>query len=161
METLLRDIRYGVRSLLKRPGFTAIAIITLALGIGANSAIFSVVNAVLLRPLPYVEAERLIVPWGSKGEMQYQTIVSYPDFVDWQAQTQTLEYIAAYNSAGALLREGDTEGELISGAAVSADLFQLLKVAPVLGRPFNRTDDQPNAPRVIVLGYELWRRRFN
>ena len=161
METLLRDIRYGVRSLLKRPGFTAIAVITLALGIGANTAIFSVVNGVLLRPLPYVEAERLIVPWGTRVDMQARTNVSYPDLVDWQAQTKTLEYIAAYNSAGALLREGDTEAELISGAAVSADLFQLLKVAPVLGHPFTRTDDQPNAPRVIVLGYELWRRRFN
>ena len=161
METLLRDIRYGVRSLLKRPGFTAIAVITLALGIGANTAIFSVVNGVLLRPLPYVEAERLIVPWGTRVNMQARTNVSYPDLVDWQAQTKTLEYIAAYNSAGALLREGDTEAELISGAAVSADLFQLLKVAPVLGHPFTRTDDQPNAPRVIVLGYELWRGRFN
>ncbi|PYS69334.1 MAG: hypothetical protein DMF73_14935, partial [Acidobacteria bacterium] len=161
METLLRDIRYGVRSLLKRPGFTAIAVITLALGIGANTAIFSVVNGVLLRPLPYVEAERLIVPWGTRVDMQARTNVSYPDLVDWQAQTKTLEYIAAYNSAGALLREGDAEAELISGAAVSADLFQLLKVAPVLGHPFTRTDDQPNAPRVIVLGYELWRGRFN
>src|SRR5213592_636138 len=130
MESLLSDIRYAVRSLTKRPGFAAIAIITLALGIGANSAIFSVVNAVLLRPLPYVEAERLIVPWGSKGEMQYQTVVSYPDFVDWQAQTQTLEYIAAYNSAGALLREGDSEPEAIGGASVSADLFPLLRITP-------------------------------
>jgi putative ABC transport system permease protein len=147
--------------LLKRPGFTAIAVITLALGIGANTAIFSVVNAVLLRPLPYVEPERLVVPWGTRVDMQDRTNVSYPDFVDWQAQTKTLEYIAAYNSAGALLREGDSEPEVISGAAVSADLFQLLKASPVLGRPFTRADDQPNAAQVIVLGYDLWRRRFN
>ena len=114
METLLRDVRYGIRSLLKRPGFTAIAVITLALGIGANTAIFSVVNAVLLRPLPYAEAERLFVPWGSRGDTQHNTVVSYPDFVDWQAQTKTLEHVAAYNSSGTLLREGDAEPELIS-----------------------------------------------
>jgi putative ABC transport system permease protein len=161
METLLKDIRYGIRSLLKHPSFTAIAVLTLALGIGANTAIFSVVNAVLLRPLPYAEAERLFVPWGSRGDMQNHTNVSYPDFVDWQAQTKTLEHVAAYNSSGTLLREGDAEAELIVGAAVSADLFPLLKVAPALGRPFTRADDQQNAPAVIVLGYGLWQRRFN
>src|SRR5712691_4688746 len=145
METLLRDIRYGIRSLLKRPGFTAIAVITLALGIGANTAIFSVVNAVLLRPLPYADADRLFVPWGSRGDLQHNTVVSYPDFVDWQGRTQTLEYVAAYNRSGTLLREGDAEPELITGAAVSADLFPLLKVVPILGRAFSRTDDQQNA----------------
>jgi len=160
METLLRDIRYGVRSLLKRPGFTAIAVITLALGIGANTAIFSVVNAVLLRPLPYVEADQLVVPWGTRTNAQDRTNVSYPDFVDWQAQTKTLDHIAAYNSAGALLREGDADPQVISGAAVSADLFQLLKVTPVLGRSFTRAEDQANAAPVIVLGYELWQKRF-
>ncbi|MDX6576147.1 MAG: hypothetical protein QOE96_2100 [Blastocatellia bacterium] len=161
METLLRDVRYGIRSLLKRPGFTAIALITLALGIGANTAIFSVVNAVLLRPLPYVEADRLFVPWGSRGDTKNHTVVSYPDFVDWQTQTKTLEQVAAYNSSGTLLREGDGDPELIYGAAVSADLFPMLKVTPVLGRPFTRADDQPKASPVIVLGYALWQRRFN
>jgi predicted permease len=161
METLLRDVRYGIRSLLKRPGFTAIAVITLALGIGANTAIFSVVNAVLLRPLPYADAERLFVPWGIRGDMKNHTVVSYPDFVDWQAQSKTLESVAAYNQSGTLLREGDAEPELIVGAAVSADLFPLLKVTPILGRPFTRADDQPNAPAVIVLGYGLWQQRFN
>ena len=161
METLLRDVRYGIRSLLKRPGFTAIAVITLALGIGANTAIFSVVNAVLLRPLPYADAERLFVPWGSRGDMRNHTVVSYPDFVDWQAQTKMLEHVAAYNQSGTLLRKGDAEPELIVGAAVSADLFPLLNVTPILGRPFTRADDQPNAPAVMVLGYDLWQRRFN
>jgi len=161
MESVFSDIRYAIRNLIHRPGFTAIAVITLALGIGANSAIFSVVNAVLLRPMPYAEAERLIVPWGSKGDMRYQTIVSYPDFVDWQAQTQTLEYVAAYTSAGMLLREGDSEPEAIAGSAVSADLFPLLKITPALGHPFTRADDQQNAPPVIVIGYNLWQRRLN
>ena len=135
--------------------------ITLRLVIGANTAIFSVVNAVLLRPLPYAEADRLVVPWGSRVNTEDRTNVSYPDLVDWQAQTRTLEQIAAYNSSGTLLREGDAEPELIVGAAVSADLFPLLKVAPILGGPFTRADDQRNAPAVIVLGYGLWQRRFN
>lgn len=161
MHSLIGDIRYGFRNLLRRPGFTAIAVITLALGIGANTAIFSIVNAVLLRPLPYAEAERLVVPWGGRGDTQHNAVVSYPDFVDWQAQTKSLEYVAAYNSSGALLREGDAEPELIVGANVSADLFPLLRAVPILGRPFTRADDQPNAPGVIVLGYGLWQRRFN
>jgi putative ABC transport system permease protein len=161
METLFRDVRYGIRSLLKRPGFAAVALITLALGIGANTAIFSVVNAVLLRPLPYAEADRLFVPWGSRGDTQHNSVVSYPDFVDWQAQTKTLEHVAAYNSSGSLLREGDAEPEPISGAAVSADLFPLLNVSPILGSPFTRAEDQSDAPPVIVIGYDLWHRRFN
>src|SRR5258708_14052562 len=106
METIWQDMRYGARMLIKAPGFSIVAIIALALDIGANTAIFSVVNAVLLRPLPYAEAERLIVPWGSKSETQHHTVVSYPDFVHWQAQTQTLEHVAAYNSSAALLRAG-------------------------------------------------------
>jgi len=161
METLLRDIRYGVRGLLKRPGFTTIAVVTLALGIGANTAIFSVVNAVLLRPLPYAEADRLVMPWGTRTDPQERTNVSYPDFVDWQAQTKTLEYMAAYNSSEGLLREGDADPELISGAAVSADLFPMLRVAPIMGRAFTRAEDQPGAARVVMLGYDLWQRRFN
>ena len=161
MDSVLSEVRYAARNLLKRPGFTAIAVITLALGIGANTAIFSVVNAVLLRPLPYAEADRLIVPWGSKGEMQHHTVVSYPDFLDWQARTQTLEYIAAYNSSGTLLRVGDAEPELLAGAAVSADLFPLLRITPSIGHFFTRAEDQQNAPPVIVIGYDLWQRRFN
>ena len=161
METIWQDIRYGARMLIKAPGFSIVAIMALALGIGANTAIFSVVNAVLLRPLPYAEAERLIVPWGSKSETQHHTVVSYPDFVDWQEQTQTLEHVAAYIASGALLREGDAAPEVIAGANVSADLVALLDVAPVLGRPFTRAEDQPDAAPVIVLGYSLWQRRFN
>jgi putative ABC transport system permease protein len=161
MQTFLQDVRYGLRMLTKKPVFTIIGVVTLALGIGANTAIFSVVNAVLLRPLPYVEADRLVMPWGTRTDPQERTNVSYPDFVDWQAQTQTLEHIVAYNSAGALLREGDGDPQAISGAAVSADLFQLLKVTPVVGRSFTRAEDQSNAAPVVVLGYELWQKRFN
>jgi predicted permease len=161
MNSIIKDIQYGIRNLIKRPGFTAIAVITLALGIGANTAIFSVVNAVLLRPLPYPEADRLIVPWGRRDDTQHTGIVSYPDFADWQARTQTLEYLAAFTSSGLLLRQGDAEPEVITGAAVSADLFPMLRIVPVLGRPFTRAEDQAKAPVAIVLGHDLWQRRFN
>ncbi len=160
MGTTLQDVRYGLRMLRQRPGFTATAVLALALGIGANTAIFSVVNAVLLRPLPVAEPERLIVPWGDKESAEHHTVVSYPDFADWRTQTQTLEAIAAYNQAGTLLR-GDAEPEPISGANVSVDLFALLRVQPALGRVFTRAEDQANAAPVIVLGYSLWQRRFN
>ncbi|HEV8141130.1 MAG TPA: ABC transporter permease [Pyrinomonadaceae bacterium] len=160
MGSFIKDIRSSVRNLTKSKAFAAATLVTLALGIGANTAIFSVVNAVLLRPLPYAEADRLIVPWGSKSEMQYHSVVSYPDFVDWQARTQTLEYLAAYNSSGILLRQSDGEPELMTGSAVSADLFPLLKITPAIGRFFTRAEDQQNAPAVIVLGYDLWQRRF-
>ena len=161
MQALWQDLRYGARMLLRTPAVTLVAVIALTLGIGANTAIFSVVNAVLLRPLPYVDADQLVMPWGTRTDPQERTNVSYPDFVDWQAQTKTLEYIAAYNSSGALLREGDGDPQVISGAAVSADLFQLLKVTPVVGRSFTRAEDQSNAAPVVVLGYELWQKRFN
>src|SRR6266852_3046762 len=103
MEVLLQDIRYGVRSLLKRPGFTAVAVLTLALGIGANSAIFSAVNAVLLRPLSYPESDRIVVLEGinpSKGIKQSN--MSIPDFVDWQSQNQVFEQMAGFIAGGAV-----------------------------------------------------------
>src|SRR2546423_3049535 len=132
--TLLQDLRYGARMLIKSPGFTLVAAFVLALGVGANTAIFSVVNAVLLRPLPYAESERLIVPWGEKNDPRHHTVVSYPDFVDWREQTQTLEHVAAYNQSGMLLRLESAEPEPITGANVSADLFPLLRIQPEIGR---------------------------
>src|ERR1043165_4168245 len=96
MGNLINDIRYGVRGLKKRPGFTIIAVITLALGIGANTAIFSIISAVLLRSLPYVQPESLVVPWGDKEDMLHASALSYPDFADWRTQTQTLEHVAAF-----------------------------------------------------------------
>jgi predicted permease len=162
MGTLLQDLRYGVRMLLKSPGFTLIAVLALALGIGANSAIFSVVNAVLLRPLPFDNPELIVTAWGRQIEGgERRIVVSYPDFLDWRDQTQTLEYLAAYNTAGALLRVGDDDAEAISGAVASADLQPLLSVKPVLGRVFTREEDQPLSAPVILIGYDLWQRRFN
>jgi putative ABC transport system permease protein len=161
METLINDIRYGFRGLRKQPGFTLIAVITLALGIGANTAIFSIISAVLLRSLPYVQSESLVVPWGDKDEMLQASALSYPDFADWRTQTQTLEYIAAYQRSGTLLRQPNADPERISGVTVDADLFPLLRVQPALGSVFTRDHDQVGAAPVIVIGHNLWQRRFN
>ena len=161
MGTFLQDLRYAARMLAKNPGFTFVAVLALALGIGANSAIFSVVNAVLLRPLPFDNADRIVTPWGRAEEGgSRRTNLSYPDFLDWRDQSQTFEYLAAYNTAGALLGGGD-EPEPIYGAVVSADLLPLLNVKPLLGRSFTREEDQPGSAPVIVIGYDLWQRRFN
>ena len=161
METLISDIRHGIRGLRKQPGFTLIAVITLALGIGANTAIFSIVSAVLLRSLPYVQPQSLVVPWGNQDDMLQSSALSYPDFADWRAQTQTLENVAAYLRTGTLLRQPDADPERITGAAVDADLFPLLRVQPELGSVFTRDQDQVGAAPVIVIGHNLWQRRFN
>ena len=161
MGTLWQDLRYGVRMLLKNPGLTLVAVLALSLGIGANSAIFSVVNAVLLRPLPYERPDEIVTAWGrSLDGGQRRVIVSYPDFADWRDQTQTFEQLAAYNTAGTLLRGTTGEPEAISGTVASADLLPLLDVKPVMGRNFTREEDTAGAAPVIILGYDLWQRRF-
>jgi putative ABC transport system permease protein len=161
MGTLWQDLRFGARMLWKSRGFTFVAVLALALGIGANTAIFSVVNTVLLRPLPFVQPEQLVALWGeAKGEgAEQRNVASYPDFKDLRDQTQSLAYAAAYGRNGATLTD-DNEPELISGAVASADLFPLLGVQPALGRVFTREEDQPDGARVIVLGHGLWQRRF-
>jgi putative ABC transport system permease protein len=161
LEELWQDLRYGARTLRKNPGFTLAALLTLALGIGANTAIFSVVNAVLLRPLPYPEPERLVTPAGEKKDSGARTIVSYPDFLDWRDQTQALEHVAAYTRSSMLLRRGDAEPELISGANVTSDLFPLLRVRPALGRAFTRDEEKPGVAPVILISHDVWRNRFN
>jgi predicted permease len=160
MRTLLQDLRYAARMLWKKPGFTAVAVVTLALGIGANSAIFSVINAVLLKPLPFERPERLFTPWVAgrgAGEEQY---VSYPDFNDWRERTQTLAHVAAYYRAGALLRVGE-EQEIIIGTVASADIFPALGIKPALGRGFTREEDAPGGPLVVLISHGLWQRAFN
>jgi putative ABC transport system permease protein len=160
MRTLLQDLRYGARMLWKKPGFTAVAVLTLALGIGANSAIFSVVNAVLLRPLPFERPERLVTAWGNRESPEETQVVSYPDFADWRERAQTLSGVAAYNRAGVLLRVGE-EQEAIAGTAASADIFPILDIKPALGRAFTAEDDRPGSPLVVLLGHGLWQRAFN
>jgi len=162
MNTLLQDLRYAVRTLLKNPGFTFAALIALALGIGANTAIFSVVNAVLLRPLPFEHQERLVSIYGvSANDAAGRFPLSYPDFVDYQKQAQSLQDIAVYSLAGTSLVNSSDEPESLSGVVASADLFPMLGVAPKSGRVFTREEDKPGAAPVIVLSEGLWQRRFN
>ncbi|HEX8161829.1 MAG TPA: ABC transporter permease [Pyrinomonadaceae bacterium] len=160
MRTLWQDLRYGARTLAKNKGFTLVSVLVLAVGIGANSAIFSVVNAVLLRPLPYPEPERLVVLWGDRDADESHSVVSYPDLEDWRAQTRTLEDLSAFNQSGVLL-QGDGGPQPMAGANVSAELFSALRVKAAVGRTFTREEDRSGAPPVIMLSYGLWQRRFN
>ncbi len=162
METLLKDFRYGVRMLMKRPGFTAVAIIALALGIGANTAIFSVINAVILKPLPFSDPDRLIRVYETdKHRGLTQGSASYPDFADWRDQNHVFERIAAFHDSGPVLTGGD-DAVRLQGAVVSADLFALLGATPVLGRTFLPEEDKPgDSGRVVILSYGLWQRQFN
>jgi len=156
--TLWQDVRYGARMLIKNPGVTIIVIIALALGIGANTAIFSVVNAVLIRPLPYAESERLVF-LNEKSPVLDEMSISYPNFLDWREHNQTFEKMGVYNRASYNLT-GAGEAERIVTGQVSADLFSVLRVNPMLGRVFTNDEDKPGGTPVVVLSYGLWQRRF-
>src|SRR6266850_3096938 len=144
MNTLWQDVRYSARTLWKHPGFTMVAVVALALGIGANTAIFSVVNAVLLRPLPFVEPSRLVNLWQSHIQRGInQGAVSYPDFADWRDQSQVFEGMASYHQSDFILT-GVDEPARLEGAVVNADLFSLLGVTPMLGRTFRAAEDKPD-----------------
>ncbi|HXD33045.1 MAG TPA: ABC transporter permease [Pyrinomonadaceae bacterium] len=161
METLLRDLRYGMRSLFKRPGFTAVALIALALGIGANTAIFSLVNAVLLRPLPFNEPDRLVWMWGNIRNGGNRASVSPLDFLDYRNQNTTFENYAAMMSIPAALNlTGGGEPERLSAAAVTGNYFETLGVAPALGRAFRLENEKTGQDQVAVLSYRLWQKRF-
>jgi predicted permease len=164
METLFQDLRYGLRILLRRPGFTAVAVAALALGIGANSAIFSVVNGVVLRALPYKDPERLTMMWSRRPLLQTQVgpsefPVSAADFIDWRDQNQSFDQIAAFHSQ-AFNITGAGEPEYLGGVRASASLFSLLGVEPRLGRTFTAEEDQSGADRVAIISHGLWQRRF-
>ena len=156
---ILRDVRYAIRQLTTTPGFSAVAILTLALGIGATTAIFSVVNGVLLRPLPYPHPESLVRVHEIVDKFG-RFSVAPASFLDWRQQNTVFEHIAAFNSAGATLQAVDGP-EHVQGAVVSSDFFVLLEVTPVLGRTFRADEDMPGKDRVIVLSQGLWERRFN
>jgi putative ABC transport system permease protein len=156
---LWQDLRYGARSLAQQPGFTLIATLTLALGIGANTAIFSVLHAVVLRPLPFPEPAALVTVWeaergGGLGNM------GYPTFADWRARSRSFDALAALGDWSPTLSDAG-EPEALAGARVTADFFRALGVKPLLGRDFTDADDHPNAPRVAIISYELWQRRFS
>ena len=161
MDVLWKNLVYSVRMLLKRPSLTAVAIIAIALGIGANTAIFSVVNTVLLQPLPYDEPQQLVIVGTEQRDqaLDGRGSFSVPDFLDVQRSSKTLEYVATHQGTGTMLTEGG-EPERLFGAAVNADYFPLLRVKPVLGRVFTRDEDKPGAPSVIVISYGLWQRRY-
>lgn len=158
METLLQDLRFGARMLLKNPAVTAIAVIALALGIGANSAIFSIVNAVLLRPLPFNDPDRLVFISETSQQVPNMS-VSFPNFVDWATQNQVFDEMAIFRGQSFNLTGGDTP-ERIQGAQVSASLFTTLGVTPVYGRVFVDDEDRPGGNRVVLLSERLWQRRF-
>ncbi len=161
LEEVWQDLRYGARMLLNRPGFTAVAVVTLALGIGANSAIFSVINALLLRQLPYSDADKLVQVWETDVKRGDNTMTaSYPNFVDWRDQNHVFEQIAAYSDGGYILT-GTANPERIQGAIVSPSFFPMLGIKPMMGRVFLPEEDHPNKVFSAVISERLWRRRFN
>jgi putative ABC transport system permease protein len=158
MTNLIHDLRYGVRMLLKKPWVTLIAIVTLVLGIGANTSIFSVVNAVLLRPLPFEESDRLV--WLNESSQTMRMIsISYPNFSDWRAQNQVFEKLGVFNLNSYNLT-GSGEAERILAGQMSADLFAALRVQAALGRIYTNEEDKPGGPPVVVLSHGFWQRRF-
>jgi putative ABC transport system permease protein len=158
MHTLWHDLRYGARVLMKNPGISFVVILALALGIGANTAIFSVVNAVLLRPLPYEQSDRLVF-LNERNQTMDEMSISYPNFTDWRNQNHVFEKLAVYNRQSYNLT-GAGEAERIVAGQVSADLFPILRVNAALGRVFTNEEDKPGATPVVVLSYGLWQRRF-
>jgi hypothetical protein len=156
-ETLVADMRYGLRALRRSPAFTGVAAITLALGIGANTAIFSVVNGVVLRPLPYADPDRLVSVSSTRKGMEMA--VSVRDFIDWRDQARTFTGLAAGFVSSTILT-GSGEPERLSQARVTANTLDVLSMRPLLGRTFVTGEDETSAPRVAMLSEGIWRRRF-
>ncbi len=160
METLVQDLRYGVRMLLQKPAFTFVVVLALAVGIGANSAIFSVVNAVLLRPLPYADPERLVMVWMDNSRINVaEDWHSYPNYTDYRDHNEVLESMAAFNNRSFNIT-GSGEPERVQGAWMTGSLLPLLGVNPVLGRNFSPDEEQPGKDQVVIIGHGLWQRRF-
>ena len=159
LETVWQDVRYGLRMLRKNSGFTAVAVLTLALGIGANTAIFSVVNGVLLRPLPYPDPDRIVMVYETYRPRFDRSTTSPGNFHDWQEKNEVFEHMAAINYTSYTLT-GNGEPERVPTARVSPAFFPLMGVRPVLGRGLLPEEDSPGREQVVVLGYGLWQRRF-
>ncbi|HEY6660618.1 MAG TPA: ABC transporter permease [Pyrinomonadaceae bacterium] len=155
---IIKDILYGIRSLVRNPAFTAIAIITLSLGIGANTAIFSVVNAVLLRPLPFADAERIVWLWDTLPQLPTAP-TSLPEFLDWKEQNRSFEHLAAFQSGNMFLDAGDGTEDVGVGL-VTPEMFSLFHVNPIIGRTFTEEETLPGRFRVAVLSYSMWQNRF-
>src|SRR6478609_2886151 len=163
MNGLLQDLRYAVRQLRKAPGFAAVAVITLALGIGANTAIFSVVNGVLLRPLAFKEPDLLVRVWHTPPQKSFpgitQFTVSPANFLDWQDQNHVFEHMAIYGFRLFTLTGGD-KAEQIVASTISRDFFETIGVKPILGRTPVPEEDQPGKSQVVVLSYGFWQGHF-
>ena len=160
MNTLIQDIRYGLRGLLRQPGFTLIAVLSLALGIGANTAMFSLVNAVLLKPLQFSEPDRLVVIWENNPSIgAVRDDVAVANFVDWKTQNKVFDEMAALSFRSFNIT-GDGEPEKVMAYGATANFFPLLGATPALGRNFLPEEDQPGAAKVAILSYGLWQRRY-
>jgi putative ABC transport system permease protein len=160
METLIQDLRFGIRMLAKNPGFTLVAVITMALGIGANTALFSVVNGVLLKSLPFKEPDRLLFAFETNAKLPSPTIpASTLDYRDWKEQNQVFESMGARKLFTVSL-SGVEQPEKIQGEKVTSDYFSTLGVEPILGRTFAEDEDKPGGTKVTLLSYGLWQRRF-
>jgi putative ABC transport system permease protein len=161
MNALFQDVRYGLRMLLKNKGFTAVAVMALALGVGANTAIFSLVNGVLLRPLPFPNAERIVYLEGKNPSAGItDSNISFPDFTDWSQQTELFASTAAYYTGNANLGADGAEPERVPRAGVTSGFFNVLGVQPAIGRSFGAEDDQPGTQTVAIISDGLWKRRF-
>jgi len=161
MDSLIKDLRYALRSLFKRPAFTLVSVITLALGIGASTAVFSVVHAVLLRSLPYGNADRLVMVWenNKRRDPKQQNVINLGNFFDWKEQNHVFEDMAAFIDRNSKLT-GDGEPEEIPTQIATTNFFSVLGVNAIMGRTFTPDDGQPNQPDIVVLSYGLWQRRF-
>ncbi|HZS25907.1 MAG TPA: ABC transporter permease, partial [Candidatus Angelobacter sp.] len=160
LATILQDLRYELRTLLKSPRFTTIALLTLVLGVAANVAIFTFVDATLIRPLPYRDASRLAQVYGTRGMgPEDRSDVSYPDYLDWRAQQESFDSLAAYTRNEMLLR-GNAVPELMPVAMVTDNFFQTIGVQPAAGRDFRAGEDLASAPRTVMISYSWWQKHF-
>src|SRR6266545_2287435 len=156
----MNDLKFAFRQLLKNPGFTAVAVLTLALGIGANTAVFSALNALWLRALPFPDSGRLVLAWGKKPQQNRDKIpFSWPNFADFRAGGRSFENLGAWALGRANL-SGDDNPEQVQQAIVSAGFFTTMGVTPILGRAFVPSEDEPGGEKVVVLSHSLWQRRF-
>src|SRR5262245_58501410 len=161
MSTIWQDLRYDLRMLAKSPGFTAVAVVTLALTTGANTTVFSLMNAVLLKPLPFRDTDRVVMVWETVKQQENPTIVSWPNYKDWKIRTRSFETMGLFDSAGQGYNlSGSGDPERVSGVRVTASFFQVLGVQPLVGRTFLPEEETPGKDRVVVLSYRLWARRY-
>src|SRR5262249_40486636 len=159
VDSVTSDVRYALRALRKNPGFTAVVLLTLALGIGATTAIFTVVDHVMLRPYPYPEIDRIMMLSETTRNGQGMS-VSWPNFVDWRAQNQAFESLGVFRNMIVNLSRTD-QPERLNGALASSEVFKALGIPAVVGRTFSADEDEPGAPRLAIVSERFWRSHFN